>query len=40
MRCALYVRISADEQAKSGYGMLDLLQELRRHATEEKGLGV
>ena len=40
MRCALYVRVSTDEQAKSGYSIPDQLQELRRHATDEKGRGV
>ena len=39
MRCALYVRVRTNEQAKSGYSIPDQLQELRRHATDEKGRG-
>ena len=39
MRCALYVRVSTDEQAKSVYST-DQLQELRRFSTDEKGRGV
>ncbi len=32
MRAALYVRVSTDEQAKSGYSIPDQLRELHRHA--------
>ena len=32
MRAALYIRVSTDEQAKSGYSIPDQLQELQRHA--------
>jgi site-specific DNA recombinase len=32
VRAALYIRVSTDEQAKSGYSIPDQLQELRRHA--------
>jgi site-specific DNA recombinase len=34
MRAALYVRVSTDEQAKSGYSIPDQLRELRRHAQD------
>ena len=32
MRTALYVRVSTDEQAKSGYSIPDQLRELQHHA--------
>ena len=36
MRAALYLRVSTDEQAKSGYSIPDQLRELRRYA-EDRG---
>jgi len=35
MRVALYVRVSTDEQAKSGYSIADQKRELLRHAESE-----
>jgi len=34
VRAALYIRVSTDEQAKSGYSIPDQLRELRRHAQD------
>jgi site-specific DNA recombinase len=33
MRVALYIRVSTDEQAKSGYSLEDQLERLESHAT-------
>jgi site-specific DNA recombinase len=34
-RAILYVRVSTDEQSKSGYSIPDQLRELRAYATRE-----